>query len=358
MGNDVGVVGSGPSARALSAHLAERGRRVHLLTRDATHLAWLRGHDGCVRATGKIDGTFQLAGGGDDPAAFARACETIYLATVVTAYPDVVARLAPHLRAGQRIVCFSSKLGGSVEVAHLLALAGVRGVEVVETDALFACRIQDDGSVRVRGIKQWTLYAGPTRRATEAARAFFEREHPGLEAADHVIQRGLTDFGAVAHAPTVIANMNRIDRGESFLFYLEGWTERTIVIMQTVEAELNAIAHAFDTTLVPMAEVLDRYYGGGHEGTLLSAMHAVPNYRESLAPTTLDHRYVREDVSSTLVLASQLAALAGVATPTIDAVIQLASLLHGSDYRSEGRSLARLGWSGLSAREILERVRG
>ena len=47
--------------------------------------------------------------------------------------------------------------------------------------------------------------------------------------------------GAVAHAPTVLANVNRIDRGESFLFYLEGWTERTIVIMATVEAELNAL---------------------------------------------------------------------------------------------------------------------
>lgn len=311
-----------------------------------------------MRAVGKIEGTFRLAGFGDDAETFVRVCETIYLATDVTAYPSAVTRLAPHLRGGQRIVCFSSKLGGSVEVATLLEREGVRGIDVVETDALFACRVLEDGSVRVRGIKRWTLFGAPTRRAIEAAIPFFEREHPGIEPAEHVIQRGLTDFGAVAHAPTVLANVNRIDRGESFLFYVEGWTERTIVMMEAVEAELGAIARAYDTTLMPMAEVLDRYYGGGRESTLLAAMHAVPNYRESLAPTSLDHRYVREDVSSTLVPASELARVAGVATPTLDAVIQLASLLHRCDYRREGRTLARLGWEGLSRREIVDRVRG
>jgi opine dehydrogenase len=42
----------------------------------------------------------------------------------------------------------------------------------------------------------------------------------------------------------------------------------------------------------------------------------------------------------------------GIPTPTIDIIIELGSVLHGRDYRAEGRTVERLGLAGLSIKEI------
>ena len=43
-----------------------------------------------------------------------------------------------------------------------------------------------------------------------------------------------------------------------------------------------------------------------------------------------------------------------VATPMIDSVINLSSVLTGRDFVSSGRSLAQFGWGGLNSRQIVD----
>jgi len=51
-----------------------------------------------------------------------------------------------------------------------------------------------------------------------------------------------------------------------------------------------------------------------------------------------------------------LGALAGVPTPTIDALVQLASLAVRVDYRRDGLTLEKLGIAGKSPAELLKFV--
>jgi opine dehydrogenase len=347
----VGVVGTGPTACALACYLSEQGHEVHLLVHSNRRRAWIDRTRGRFVVTGAWSGERTIAGFGDDPAAFAARVDTIFLATVVLEYPAVVALLAPHVRASHRVVLFSSKLCGSVHVARMLAAHGAPAVPVVETDALFACRIRDDDSLFVLGQKQWTLFSAPTRSETARALPWFRDHFPTLGAAENVIQRGLTDFGAFSHVTIMVANMNRISRAEPFLFYHEALTEQTIVVLEEVEAEMRALAAAYGATLLPMAQLLERYYGC-EPRDLLTAMRTVPTYRHAVAPTSLRHRFLREDIACTVGLEQELARVAGVPTPTIDAVVHLANLLLGEDLRRGGRDLAALGWDGLSAADI------
>jgi opine dehydrogenase len=119
---------------------------------DPARSAWLERTKGTFVATGAMEGRFSIASHGDDPKAFAASVETIFFATVVPAYPRVVRMLAPFLRDTHRIVLFSSKLCGSVHVSAMLAEQGAPRVPVVETDALFACRIFEDDSLFVLGV--------------------------------------------------------------------------------------------------------------------------------------------------------------------------------------------------------------
>lgn len=352
----VGVIGSGNSARALACYLASRGHEVHLLVRHIERFPWLTSAR-ALTATGKVEGTFALGGVTDEVRRFADAVDTIFVATVTTAYREIAARLAPQLESRHRLVLFSSKLCGSVEVEHALREHGVRAVPVLETDALFACRIQEDHSIWVRGFKGWTLFSAPRHSHTRAWSPLMHHYFPGLEAARNVIQRGLTDFGALAHPTTMVANMNRVDRKEPFLFYQDGFTEKTVAVLEEVEKEFRAVAHAYDAPLVAMKDLLDRYYGCD-ASSLLTAMRTVPNYRLSWAPTTLDHRYLKEDVSCTLVPMEQLARKARVELPVVSSIIQMACDLTGEDLVSRGRTLARLGWEDRSHAEILRWIEG
>ncbi len=349
----IGVVGAGGEGRAVAAHLAARGLSVHLCTRDLSAVEEIARRREIV-ASGVLDGRFPLREVTTDPASLAGRA-VVLVATVTTAYPEVAVRLARHLRPGQVVVLFSSKLCGSVEFAYALAAAGAPDVDVVETDALFAARPSGTGGVTVLGAKGWNLISGTP--AAVGRRAGLLREwFPMLEVARNPVERGLHDFGAVAHVPIALANLGTIDRAEELLFYVEGVSHRTIALLERTEAEFAAVARAYGARLLPMTEVFDRYYGCPAT-TLLDALRTVEPYRTIAAPTSLDHRFLTEDIRSTLVPLQALARCAGVATPMVDAAITIMSVLGGEDFRRTGRTLARLGWDGLGHDGIRRRLR-
>ena len=61
---------------------------------------------------------------------------------------------------------------------------------------------------------------------------------------------------------------------------------------------------------------------------------------------------MHEDVGYGLVPMAALGRLAGVATPTIDALVHLAGLSLGIDYAKDGLTLERLGLAGKSTAEL------
>lgn len=349
----IGVVGAGGEGRAVAAYLAARGLPVHLCTRDLGAVEEIARRRE-IAAAGVLDGRFPLREVTSDPARLAGRA-VVLIATVTTAYPEVAARLAPHLVAGQVVVLFSGKLCGSVEFAHALAAAGAPEVDVVETDALFAARPAGTGGVTVLGTKGWNLISGGSAAAVERHAGLLREWFPMLEVARNPVERGLHDFGAVAHVPIALANLGTIDRAEELLFYVEGVSPRTIALLERTEAEFAAVARAYGARLLPMTEVLDRYYGCTAT-TLLDALRTVEPYRTIAAPTSLDHRFLSEDIRSTLVPLQALARCAGVATPVVDAAITIMSVLGGEDFRRTGRTLDRLGWAGLGHDGILRRL--
>ena len=60
-------------------------------------------------------------------------------------------------------------------------------------------------------------------------------------------------------------------------------------------------------------------------------------------PTTLDSRYVTEDVPFGLVPTIRLAALAGVPVPLHESGVRLMSALYGRDFAAENDILPRIG---------------
>lgn len=352
---NTGIVGTGNEARALAAYLGSKGHRVSLLARSPEKLRFL-GADSVLSAKGKVTGTFPVASAGCDIGSFAGANEVIFIATITTAYAEIAQRLASCLTEKHCIVLFSSKLGGTLLFDQALKAAGCNKPRIMETDALFACRVDEEAnSIWIRGFKQWTLFSSATRSRTKEDAAMLQRFFPGLSPALNVIQRGLTDFGAVAHASIALANMNLISRKTPFRFYYDGMTEETVRLLEAVENEFRAIAWAYGSELIAMKDLLNRYYTCDST-SLYTAMTTVPNYQHSMGPESLQHRFLHEDLCSTLVPARHLAELAGLRTPVIDGLLSIASAVTQRDLNSEGRSLASLGLEGKSYKQVFDYV--
>jgi opine dehydrogenase len=81
-------------------------------------------------------------------------------------------------------------------------------------------------------------------------------------------------------------------------------------------------------------------------------MHDNPGYTGIMAPRSLRHRYIFEDVPFSLVPLAELGRRFGVNVWAIDSMIRLSCVLHRTDYFYRGRTLERMGLIGLQISEI------
>ena len=94
----------------------------------------------------------------------------------------------------------------------------------------------------------------------------------------------------------------------------------------------------------------DAYSAEGE--TLYEAIQANPGYQGIQAPRSLRHRYIFEDVPYSLVPLASLGAQFGVSTWATEAMIQLACVVHGTNYGERGRTVDDMGLKGLRVNEI------
>jgi opine dehydrogenase len=150
-----------------------------------------------------------------------------------------------------------------------------------------------------------------------------------------------------------LANAARIEgTGGDFLFYEEGVSNSTGRLIEAVDKERIAIGARLGIEIAsdPAMGMRQGYMLADNYG---AAYREAPGFLGIGAQPQLDHRYLHEDVGYGLVFMSRLARQIGVETPTMDAVIQMASVLMARDYASEApRTPDALGIGGLSTEEL------
>jgi opine dehydrogenase len=151
----------------------------------------------------------------------------------------------------------------------------------------------------------------------------------------------------------LILNIGRAETTNGqYNHYLEGVSHSVACFLERIDAERVAVGNAFGKDILSAAKWLRTVYDS--EGTTLyECLHTTSCYQDLGAPSSLDHRYLFEDVPTGLVPIAALGELAGVPTPTIQATIAMASQLCGRDFWREGRNVDNLGIADLSPAELL-----
>ncbi len=350
------VVGAGHGGKGMAAHLALMGFPVTLYNRTADNVAAIAKRKGLDLESfaGGPHGFGRLARVTSDMGEALAEAEIVMVVVPSSAHADIARTAAPHLRDGQIVVLHPGRTLGALEFKHVLrALKCEADVTVAETETLiYASRSDGPAQARLFSIKEAVpLAALPAVRTAQVLEALAPA-YPQFVDGGNVLQTGMNNMGAIFHPALTLLNAGRIENtGGEFQFYIDGVTPSVARVLEVLDRERVTVAAALGIRARTALEWLKMAYDAAGED-LHEAIHNQVGYYGIQAPRTLNHRYITEDVPMSLVPIAGLGERYGVSVRGITSIIQLACVVHRTDYWRRGRTPAKLGLEQMSVSEF------
>jgi opine dehydrogenase len=240
----------------------------------------------------------------------------------------------------------------------LRALGCQAKIKLCETVTLtYICRMPQSARVEIyRRTTNLRCAAFPGKESLELVKEIKEI-YPNLIVAENVLETGLANINAIMHPAGMLGNAGWIEKtAGDFYYYREGITPAIAEWIEAVDRERLEIVQRLG--LNPLRFV-DIFHQAGltseaarTSGSVIRAINESEPNRTIKSPKTQDHRYLKEDIGYGLVPMAEIGSLLGVETPVIDALITLASVVSGTDYRKDGLTLEKMGLAGVTANEL------
>jgi opine dehydrogenase len=354
------VIGAGHGGKAMAAHLALMGFPVTLYNRTPEHVSAVKARS-AIQLNSYEGGPHGLAELSLVTSDMGEALEEANIIMVVlpsSAHADIARKTAPHLKDGQILVLNPGRTGGALEFAAVLGKQGcVADLTIAEAETfIYASRSEGPAESRIFRIKDAVpLAALPATRTEMVLEALRPAYHHFIDGTN-VLHTGLNNMGAVFHPALTLLNAGRIEStlGE-FQFYIDGVTPAVGRVLEVLDRERVTVASALGIRAQTGLEWLKMAYDTTG-ADLTDAIHNQPGYRGIMAPRTLQHRYLFEDVPMSLVPMAALGQRYGVSVRGMDSIIRLACFIHRTDYWRRGRTLDKLGLEQLSVGELTRYV--
>lgn len=336
------IVGGGNGALGFVAYLGLREIPVWLweFPEFREHINTIY-HQGRVKAEGALRGEVEVEC--VDSLADALREATIVLVVVPAyAHKRVAVEIAPHLDERTIMVLNPGRTGGALEVSHLLHKSGLN-IPVAETQSLlFACRRKGNDRIWFGRIKDFMRVGIYPAKSTERVMDRLLPIIPHFRRVPDVRTTSFGNIGAVFHPTSILLNVGIVQSGRTYDYYPETMAPAIIGLIEKVDGERVAMAREVGAEVFDARSWLRESYGLP-DLPLGRMLKENPAYQGIAGPTDIRARYIAEDVPTGLVPMEAVAQQLGVQTPAISALISLAEVLMGEDYRATGRNLGTLG---------------
>jgi opine dehydrogenase len=354
------VVGAGHGGKAMAAHLSLMGFPVTLYNRTPENVAAIKTRSGIDLKSyeGGPHGFAELVLVTSDMAEALKEADVIMIVVPSSAHANIARKAAPHLRDGQIAILNPGRTGGAMEFVKVLSDQDCTAdVTLAEAETfIYASRSEGPAQARIFRIKDAVpLAALPATRTQQALEAVRDA-YPQFIDGENVLNTGLNNMGAVFHPVLTLLNAGRIEStmGE-FQFYIDGVTPAVGRVLEVLDRERVTVASALGIRAQSAMEWLKMAYDTTGDD-LTDAIHNQPGYRGIMAPRTLHHRYLFEDVPMSLVPMAAMGQRYGVSVRGMDSIIRLACFIHRTDYWRRGRTLDKMGVEQLSVGELTRYV--
>lgn len=359
MGYDkrIAILGAGHAGRGLAGYLSLHGFDVSLYNRTYENIKGIVRNRG-IEVHGVIEGNASIPIVTNKIDLAIKDRDLLIVSVPAQAHTFYANELAPHLKPDQLILLMPGRTGGALEFSKILRYhSNVKEILLGEAQTyIFVSRTTGSNSVLISKIKnKVSISAFPSvtnRRFIRRLAALPLR----LELANDVLETSLNNIGAMLHpAPTILCAGLLESRCGGYNHYLEAISRTIGNLIERMDAERVDVARSFSVNPLTLIDWLKQSYDA--EGaTLYECIRSIDAYKGVGCPSTLQHRYVLEDIPTGLVPISYLGKLSGVKTPAIDSVIDIACQLYQTDFWSVGRKPRSLGLNGMTIPEVIEYV--
>ena len=343
----VAILGAGNGGLAATVDLTIRGFSVSLWSRRIETLLPIQTRGGIeysgVFGEGLIEPTLVT----DDLGEVLIEAELVIIMLPTSAHFEIGQSLAPLITKEQTLFLAPGHTLTILPAA--LHAGGVISPEFCEVGTLpYICRRDENASVSISKCSDYLPFAAFPVNRVDKMFSLVQQVFPKIHAMASPLVTVFTYMNAIHHPPATICNAGRIENTDgNFFHYFEGISPSVGRLIDYLDSERRKVAMALEVETKTFVEHFHQmgYTTDEARDTRLAyeAFHQSIPDRFIKAPKSLDHRFLDEDIPYGLVLLSELGRLAGIKTPSIDAMIHLAEVCTGKPYRNEGLTLERLG---------------
>jgi len=354
---NIAIFGAGGGGTSAAAHLTSMGSSIRLYSQDEASLAPLQEIGGISYTAPFGDGFAAIPVITSDAGEAMAGAELVMIVSPAHLHEKWVSAAAPHLTPEQ--ILFVSPGHTLLLIPRVLREHGIKNPVFCETATLpYLCRRIEPTKCRISRVSEFMVFGGFPGRETERMYDVVKAVYPSVQRFSNVLETVFPYGNAIHHPPTTLCNAGRIEAtGGDFRHYYDGITPAVGRLIDAVDVERVAVADALGAKTMKFVELFYQMSytteAARETGIAYEALHQSEPDRWIMAPPSLDHRYFLEDVPYGHMIYSELGRLAGVATPTIDHIIRLASIALGRDLCADGMNLERMGLGGLGKDEFL-----
>jgi opine dehydrogenase len=284
--------------------------------------------------------------------------ELVMVVLPSSAHAEIGRNMAPHLKDGQIVVLHPGRTCGALEFDKALRDGGCKAqVIVAEAETfIYASRTDGPAQARIFRIKEAVPLAALPATCTQNVLEAIHPAYPQFINGVNVLHTGLNNMGAIFHPALTLLNAGWIEATHGdYQFYIDGVTPSVARVLEVLDRERVTVASALGIRARTAMEWLELAYNTTGSD-LFEAVHNQPGYYGIRAPSTLNHRYIFEDVPMSLVPIAALGARYGVSVRGMESIIRLACIIHRTDYWRRGRTPESLGIEKLGVSELTRYV--
>lgn len=345
----IAILGAGNAGCGVAADLTLHGHEVTLIkTSHSVHddnFKFLQEHDGkmTINEFGDIKSAniHKLSRDVSD----VKDAEIVIIYIQTNYHEQLIKRIAPYLQDDQILLINP----GYLSTAYVLEYCPDKKIIIAEAESSFIDgRIMEPGLFRVgfRNVRN-PIGIYPSSRKEEAI-AKLDQLDECLVYLDSVIEAALHNPNLIVHTVGSVMSIPRIEKSKGdFCMYHEAYTRdnpATWNILEALDAEKMKVLEYLGFERLSYVEAC-KYRNSLDEG--IDAKEVFLDYAEmdtrAKGPTSVESRYISEDVPQGLVMMEALGKALRVKTPITSGLISIASAALGRDLRAEGRTPERLG---------------
>lgn len=338
----IAILGAGNTGKAYSVFLTQLGHEVVLYDRSADRLEPLLQNG--VTATGHIEGFFPVSST-SNLAEAVHACRLILICTVAAGHRPLAAALRGLLEQGQNILITNGCWGAVEFDLELAQEAAAKDCTISETNGqLILCSSPAPDAIYLKTIKRQVSFSCTRPSKNQELLKFYHPLFPQLCPASSVLYTSLNNSNPISHGPLALFNLTRMENGEDYLLFGTGATKRVARFMERIDEERVRVVRACGIESPTQLEMLNAFWPE-KQTSLYDVFHKTAAYSVTKGPTSLNHRFLTEDLPYGLVPYLRLGKRFGIETPILSALVQMFGLYMETDYLSQGPELKMLDFS-------------